>query len=80
MYTYVIGLCVFVSHFLSLLICLSCPFGLSCGYVITIFGEMEDKEGSGIEKYTESPVTSRSTILEKDMTSVYVSYILYIYS
>lgn len=38
---------------------------------------MKDKEGSGIEKYTESPVTSRSTISEKDMTSVY--YISRIY-
>lgn len=36
---------------------------------------MEDKEGSGIQKYTESPVTSRS-ISGKDMTSVY--YIFFI--
>lgn len=35
---------------------------------------MEDKEGSGIQKYTESPVTSRS-ISGNDTTSVYLAYI-----
>lgn len=40
--------------------------------MITYFRkDMKGKEGSGIQKYTESPVTSRS-ISEKDMTIVYI--------
>jgi len=38
---------------------------------------MEDKEGSGIQKYTESPVTSRNLSEGKDMTSVYISHIFF---
>lgn len=37
---------------------------------------MKDKEGSGIQKYTESPVMSRNVISGKDMTSVYVYFFI----
>lgn len=54
--------CVYL--FLILLVCLA-HLVSHVDMWLRIFGEM-DEEGSGIEKYTESPVTSRS-ISGKDM-------------
>jgi len=62
----------FVSHFFYLSVLFIWSLMWICDMITYFRTDMKGKEGSGIQKYTESPVTSRS-ISEKDMTSVYIS-------